>query len=257
MLLSFLGLLSFLAFAPRGALSLFELVAYSRVEQCGLFNVSFSGGELPSALPLTLTILPFNSTPLAFTIPQSAWDNSTLSGSYATFLPLPAGVALIASLDDASGDSAALASNIFHIQSSTNTSCIATNNATTAPFRLIDGVVSQCASFNVSRSTSSLGHPLSTRVFIPTSLSLELQSNAFQTNQSFDTFTFVMNAAQGLRVALLFDDSQGNRQVSDLLDVQGGPSTSSGCLRASAAKTSSQLKGSSRCAVFVIAVLRG
>jgi hypothetical protein len=171
--------------------------------------------------------------------------------------PLPAGVALIASLDDASGNSAALASEIIHIQSSTNTSCIATNNATTAPFRLIDGAVSQCASFHVSRNSSSLGHPLSTRVFIPTGLSYKLQSSAFQTNQSLDMFTFVMGAAQGLPVALLFDDSQGNRQVSDLLDVRGGPSTSSGCLRASATKKSSPLKASSRFAVFVMAVSRG
>ncbi|KAF8500937.1 hypothetical protein F5888DRAFT_1905224 [Russula emetica] len=210
MLLSLLGFLYyFLVFAPRSAFSLFEFVTYSRVSQCGYFNVSFSGGKPPAALPLTLTILPFNSTPLSFVVPNSAWDNSTGSGSFVTLLPLPAGVALLASLDDAAGNSAALISDVLQVQPSANTSCLSSNTAAPAPFQLVTSAVSQCSPFSVSRNTSSLNHPISTRGFIPISLSFKLEWATYHTSQGVDTFTYIMNVAQGLHVALLFDDRSG------------------------------------------------
>lgn len=254
MLLSLLGLLYFLVFAPRSAFSLFQFVTYSRVSQCGNFNVSFSGGKPPAALPLTLTILPFNSTPLAFVVPNSAWDNSTGSGSFVTPLPLPAAVAFLASLDDAAGNSAALISNVIQIQPSANTSCLSSDTAAPAPFQLVNGAVSQCLPFSISRNTSSLNHPISTRGFVPTSLSFKLQWTTFHVTHGVDIFTFIMNVAEGLHVALLFDDGQGNRQVSDLLLVQGDRFSPSGCLQPSSAQsTSAALDGSqrlSRSAIF-------
>jgi hypothetical protein len=249
--LSLLGLLYFLVFAPRCALSVFQFVAYSRVSQCGPFNVSFWGGQLPVALPLTFTVIPFNSTPLAFVVPDSAWDNSTSSGSYATFLPLPAGVSFLASLDDAAGNSAALISDVTQVLPSTNTSCISSDTAAPAPFQLVNDAVSQCLPFSVSvaRNTSSQDHRLSTRAFIPTSLSFELQWTSFRTSQGVDTFTYIMNTAEGLHIVLLFDDGQGNRQASDLLSVGSGPS---GCLRTSSAQYTGS-ESISRSAIFVIA----
>ncbi len=248
----------FLSLAPRRAFSVFESVAYSLIRQCGPFNVSFFGGELPDALPLTLTIIPFDSTPLAFTIPESAWDNSTNFGSYVTFLPLPAGVSLMASLDDAAGNSATLISDILQVMPSPNTSCISANMTTPAPFQLVGDAVSQCSPFNVSQNTSSLEHTLSVRGFIPMSLSFDLEGTDFHTSQGVDTFTYIMNVASGLRVAFLFDDSQGNRQVSDLLLVGGGVSSPSECLGISAAPSSQSavaqvgVKGISRSAVYVM-----
>jgi hypothetical protein len=230
MLLALLGLVCFLAFAPRAAHSLFELVAYSHIRQCDPFNVSFFGGQPPAALPLTLTVIPFNSTPLTFAIPELAWDNSTLSGSYATLLPLPAGVALMASLDDAAGNSATLVSEIIQIKPSNDTSCISTETAAPTTFQLLDSTVSQCLPFKVSRNSSSLTKRPYVRVFIPTALSLRLQSVAFYSSQGIDTFTYIMNVARGFQVALLFDDGQGNRQVSDLLSVGGGEFSPSECL---------------------------
>lgn len=249
---SFLGLLCFLVFAPRCALSVFQSVAYSRVEQCGPFNVSFFGGTRPAALPVTLTVIPFNSTPLAFTIPDSAWDNSTNSGSYATFLPLPAGAAIMASLDDAEGNSAALTSEVFQVLPSTNTSCVSSDTAAPSPFRLVNSTVSQCSPFSVSRNTSSPDLPLSTRVFVPTSLSIKLRQTAFHKSQGVDTFTYIMSAVEGFYVALLFDDSHGNRQVSDLLLVRDGPS---GCLQTGSALSTAAPSGSegvSRSATFAV-----
>jgi hypothetical protein len=237
MVISFPWLFFFLVLVPRGALSLFEYVAYSRVQQCGPFNFSFSGGQLPAALPLTLTVVPFNSTPFSFTLPQSAWDNSTNSGSYVTYLPLPTGVSFLASLDDAAGDSAALISNVIQVLPSTNTSCIPANQTTPAPFRLMDNAVYQCSPFNVSMNTSSLDHSPSVRVFIPTSLSLSPSWTNSYSSQGVDTFTYTMNVASGLQVALLFDDGQGNRQVSELLSVGHSASSSSGCLETSSASS--------------------
>ena len=231
MLLPLLGLVYFLAFSPHAVLSLFELVSYSPIQQCGPFNVSFAGGIPPTA-PLTLTVLPFNSTPLAFTVPQSAWDNSTASGSFVTFLPLPEGVSLMASLDDASGNSAALTSEVLQIGSSDNTSCISTANTTDpSTFRLLNTTVSQCSPFSVAHNFSSPDYPISVRVLIPAGLSPWLQRTSLYSGQGVDTFTFVMNVARGFQVALLFDDIRGNRQVSDLLSVAGGESTPTNCLQ--------------------------
>lgn len=232
MLFPLLGLVYFLALLPQAVLSVFEFISYSPIQQCGPFNVSFVGGTPPTALPLTLTVLPFNSTPLVFFVPQSAWDNSTASGSYVTFLPLPEGVSLMASLDDALGNSAALTSEVIQIRPSDNTSCISTAaNATSPTFRLLDAAVSQCSPFSVTRNSSSLDHPISVRVLIPTGLSSRLQRTSFYSSQGVDTFTFIMNVARGLQVALLFDDGQGNRQVSNLLSVAGGESTPTNCLQ--------------------------
>ncbi|KAI9465448.1 hypothetical protein BJY52DRAFT_1244080 [Lactarius psammicola] len=258
MLFPLLGLVYFLAFSPQAVLSVFQLISYSPIQQCGPFNVSFARGTPPIALPLTLTVLPFNSTPLVFTIPSSAWDNSTASGSYVAFLPLPEGVSLMASLDDAWGNSAALASEVIQIGSSDNTSCISTAANTAAPsaFQLTDTTVSQCSPFSVTRNNSSLDYPISVRVFIPTGLSTKLQRASFYSSQGVDTFTFIMSVARGFQVALLFDDGQGNRQVSDLLSVAGGASFPTKCLQITSTTSTATASNSSlsRSAIIAIAV---
>ncbi|KAH9969643.1 hypothetical protein BC827DRAFT_1372427 [Russula dissimulans] len=252
----------FFAFAPRGALSMFQFFSYSNVRQCGHFSISFYGGQPPAALPLTLTVVPFNSTPLTFTLPESAWDNSTSSGIYRTVLPLPAGVGFLASLGDAEGNDAALASGVVQIMDSTNTSCISPYNVAPAPFQLVGNAVSRCLPFDVSRNASSSRDHLSARAFIPTGLSSRLPKTGFHTSQGIDTFTYIMNVAQGIPVALLFEDSQGNSQVSDLLWVGGGGSSTDGCLRANSMYTATTQpatqvggeSGSSRAAIIAISV---
>jgi hypothetical protein len=103
----------------------------------------------------------------------------------------------------------------------------------------VTSAVSQCLPFSVSRNTSSLNHPISTRGFIPTSLSFKLKWATYQSSHGVDMFTFIMNVAEGIPVALLFDDGQGNRQVSNLLSVQGDRSSPSGCLDPSSAQSTS------------------
>lgn len=139
----------------------------------------------------------------------------------------------MASLDDAAGNSAALISDVIQVLPSTNTSCISSDTAAPAPFRLANSSVAQCLPFSVSRDASSLDHPLSARVLIPTSLSFKALWTGFNTSQGVDTFTYIMSVAKGLHIALLFDDGQGNRQVSNLLSVGGGQSSPSRCLQTS------------------------
>ncbi|KAI9443262.1 hypothetical protein H4582DRAFT_1176425 [Lactarius indigo] len=258
MLLPLLGLVYILAFSPRAVLSVFQLISYSSIQQCGPFNISFAGGTPPTALPLTLTVLPFNSTPLVFTIPQSAWDTSTASGSYVAFLPLQEGVSLMASLGDASGNSAALVSEVIQIHPSDNTSCISTvTNTTASPtFQLLDPTVSQCSPVSVARISSSSDYPISVRVFISTGLSSMLQRTSFYSSQGVDVFTFIMSVARGLQVALLFDDGQGNRQVSELLSVAGGESNPTKCLQITSTTSTATASAPSlsRSAVIAIAV---
>jgi hypothetical protein len=161
-------------------------------------------------------------------------------------------------LDDAAGDSAAYISDILEVMPSPNMSCISANMTTPALFQLVGDAVSQCSPFNVSQNTSSLEPTLSVRGFIPMGLSFDLEGTDFHTSQGVDTFTYIMNVASGLRVALLFDDSQGNRQVSDLLSVGGGVSSPSECLGISTAPSSQSaaaqvgVKGISRSAVYVM-----
>lgn len=239
MLFPLLGLVYFLAFSPQAVLSIFQLISYSFIQQCGPFNISFSGGVPPPDLPLTLTVLPFGSTPLSFTLPQSAWDNSTDTGSYVAFLPLPEGVSLIASLDDAFGNSAALASQVLQISSSHNTSCLSNTSITTTPpaFQLLDTNVSQCSPFSVTRKTTSPDYSISVRVFIPEGLSYWLQSISFDSSQGVDIYTFIMNVARGIQVALLFVDGKGNRQVSNLLSVAGDENSPTKCLEITSTST--------------------
>src|SRR6266404_2150393 len=41
---------------PRPVVSVFQLISYSYIHQCGPFNFSFFGCSPPAALPLTLTV---------------------------------------------------------------------------------------------------------------------------------------------------------------------------------------------------------
>ncbi len=92
----------------------FTSVHFSAVNQCGPFSVNFTGGQLPTALPLTLTIVPFYARPVSIPIPLTGWDQETQSGSAVVdFLPLYEGTQFLASLDDADGNSLGLVSDVL------------------------------------------------------------------------------------------------------------------------------------------------
>ncbi|KAI0269881.1 hypothetical protein BC834DRAFT_967609 [Gloeopeniophorella convolvens] len=231
MLFASLVLAGVLALGPQAALSAFHSISFSPIDQCGPFNISFSGGEPPAALPLTLTVVPFNSTPIAITIPASAWDDATSTGAYVTFLPLPAGETLVASLDDAAGNSVALVSDVIRIQPSSNTSCLSSNStAIPTPYFTFDTQLAQCQQFDVSWDATGSTQRPSVRAFIPLGQSMYLKAAGSGASQAPATTSYTVDIARGSQVALLLDDGQGGQQVSDLLTVEGDTSSSGACL---------------------------
>jgi hypothetical protein len=221
-----LGLL--LIYGPQGVLS-FNTITFSSVTQCGSFNVSFVGGQPPSALPLTLTVLPLDSTnPLSIPISRNAWNPKTSTGAAVTFLPIAAGMVFVASLDDANGVGTGLVSDVTKIQPSDNSSCLpAASIATTSttPYTL-NGTLSQCLPFNVSFNSTTANAP-TIRAFSPRGSSFLVNS----TSESNDMATFVMDDQRENEIVLLLDDGHGNRQTTDLITVQGDSSSSTDCLQ--------------------------
>lgn len=218
----------------------FNTVTFSSISQCGSFNVSFSGGQAPLALPLTLTILPFNSTnPLFIPIPANAWDSKTSTGAAITFVPYAAGTTFVASLDDADGQPTGQVSKVISISPSDNTACLPAPSAISAPPFVLDGPFLQCEPFNVSYSTAA---PF-IRTFRPSGGTSYLNSSSQSTNSS----TFIMDVRQGKEVVMLFDDGQGNRQTTPLTTVGGDSTSADGCLQRSNRKmANSDGKGDSK-----------
>lgn len=215
-----------LTLGPPAVLSRFNSISFSSVTQCGSFNVHFSGGKLPSSLPLTLTVVPFNSTPLSIVIPTFSWNNNTASGAVVTFLPLPAGAEFVASLDDAYGHPTGLVSDVIAVEPSTNTSCLAA--PTPARYTLPDvSTYSQCTPFNVSYTPGVVDVPPTIRAFVP-------KNHSFTVNHTSSSgagiSNYLMDVRQGKRAVLMLSDDTGFRQSTDLFVVQGDNSSSTDCL---------------------------
>ena len=126
----------------------FATIQFSAVKQCGGFSVNFAGGTPPDALPLTLSVLPVNGTPVFIPLPADAWNSTSESGVIVTFLPFPAGIEFIASLENANSDGAALVSDVLIIEKSDtdNTACLPLNSL---PFAPRYEPLSQCESFSL------------------------------------------------------------------------------------------------------------
>jgi hypothetical protein len=224
-----LGLL--LIYGPQDVLS-FNTITFSSVTQCGSFNVSFVGGQPPSALPLTLTIIPLNSTnPLSIPIAQNAWDAKTSTGAAVTFLPINAGMMFVASLDDANGVGAGLVSDVIQVQPSDNSSCLlaGTNTTTSTTPYTLNGTLSQCLPFNVSFNSTTADVP-TIRAFTPRGPSFLVNSTS-ESTESSGMATFVMDDQRENVVVLLFDDGHHNRQTTDLITVRGDSSSSTDCIQ--------------------------
>ena len=221
-MLSFVLFLFFL-FSPATA---FTAIHFSSIQQCGSFNVTFSGTK-PTALPLALTVVPFGSSavPISIPLPDPVWDTKTSTGVAIAFLPYPAGTIFIASLDDAQGRSTGFTSDIIKILQSDDTSCVSTAEKTRT--YIAEPPFFQCRPFNVTFDPTQAAPPV-VRLFIPNGQSLLLN----QTQESFDpgTASFIMAAFRGQPTALLFRDGSGRLQSTDLLTVVGDVTSSNLCL---------------------------
>ncbi|THH19091.1 hypothetical protein EW146_g2019 [Bondarzewia mesenterica] len=216
-----------LSLGPQAVLSKFNTILFSSIEQCGPFNVTFNGGSMPATLPLTLTVVAFNSTPIFIPIPRSSWNDTSGTGAAITFLPLAAGSTFVAVLDDGNGTAMGSVSDVIRVAASNDSSCLPSNTTQTTNAFTLQGTLSQCQTFDVTFNQTEHSAP-TIRGFIPFGPSFTVDQNEVQNDTG--TATYVVNALRGFRIALLLDDGSGTRQTSDLLTIGGDASSSSSCL---------------------------
>lgn len=225
---SVLAMVALLALGPRSVFSRFDSITFSSVKQCGSFDIRFAGGKPPVSLPLTLTVVPFNSTPVSIMIPNFTWNSSTASGAAVTFLPFPVDTQFVASLDDLYGFPTGDVSDIIRIQSSDDTSCLP-SNATTPPLRYNvkdEKEMSQCAPFDVTFDPTVVDVPPIVRGFVPKGDSFFMNRTAVTLGDA----TYTLSAPSGSSVVLLFSDDRGFKQTSKSMPVSNSPSGDSSCL---------------------------
>ncbi|KAF9013299.1 hypothetical protein BDQ17DRAFT_1321163 [Cyathus striatus] len=135
----------------------FKLKFPNGVQQCEPVSVSFVAGNADQRIvsPMTLTVLPFNSTPIFVPIPNTA---ATPAGVYVTFLPLAAGTNFVASLDDASPGNIARVSDVIKVlpSPSGNDTCLppATEDEPNNTLFQLGDVLSQCQNLTVNYNTT-------------------------------------------------------------------------------------------------------
>lgn len=217
----------FLSFGPLVAFAHFETISFSPVRQCGNFTVSFAGGKLPPSLPLALTVVPLNGTPISIEIPDADWNSSSLTGAAITFLPFAAGTDFVASLDDADGVSTAQVSEVISVDASDETSCL--SKADTVQRYTADSSPSQCETFDVHFDPGVVSTPPTIRAFVPRNIStsVNLTSSA---DVSSGQASYTMDVPEGDQVVLMFSDETGFRQSSGLLVVAGSSQNPTNCL---------------------------
>ena len=241
-----------LALGPLAVFAGFDSISFSPVQQCGNFTVNFSGGKPPSALPLTLTVVPFNSTPVFIEIPNSDWDDATLTGAAITFLPFAAGTSFVASLDDASGTGTGPVSDTMTVDTSDNSTCLHTNTTSSAPRYTIDGTLAQCEPFSVLYDKALVDAPPTIRAFVPKNISTPVNLTVWTPGNA----SYTMDVLAGEQVVLLLSDDTGFHQTTDLVLVKGTGSSPTSCLAASAAtsQTSAAAASSGGLSTWVLRV---
>ncbi|OSD07611.1 hypothetical protein PYCCODRAFT_1358666 [Trametes coccinea BRFM310] len=261
------GFYSFLlaVLTPLPVAARFASITFSEVKQCGNFSVYFAGGKAPAALPLTLSILPINGTPVFIPLPDDAWNSTAETGAAITFLPLTAGTQFIASLDDANGQGTALVSDVLVVDpsDSNDTSCLPTDTTPFVPRFAVDGPLRQCESFNVAFDpTQGLSAP-TVRGLTPQGASFMVNQSDAASNTS-GSATYIMDTKRDSQVLFLFSDSTGYRETSTLLPVFGDVESSTSCIPMNPLVTAASLDSTSstehitpKIAVIVIAVCGG
>lgn len=115
----------------------------SQYSQCGDFTVKFSGST--AATPFSLLLLSeSSSTPWILSIPDSAWDQSSSSGSFSTRVPFPSGMQFIAVLEDAKGRGTGVVSSMFTVSGSEDSSCLGNTSPSRNIFSLTPSPPIQC-----------------------------------------------------------------------------------------------------------------
>ncbi|KAL5519964.1 hypothetical protein ACEPAG_1624 [Sanghuangporus baumii] len=166
-----------LTFATQSVFCFFKNVNFSTPEQCGPFTVDFSNASEPPVLPLSLTIVPISAIPISVQLPEDSWDNSSDTGTARiTFLPFSSGTRFIASLDDGTGASVTLVSDVIAVQESNATTCLGPNQKSFPFYFTHDGNLNQCSRFNVTFNPSIIKTPPAIRAFLPRSFSFPVNA---------------------------------------------------------------------------------
>ena len=236
-----------LALAPLPQVAAnFNSITFSSVKQCGNFSVDFNGGKAPAALPLFLTVLPINGTPISIQLPVDAWNQTSETGAAITFLPFPAGTQFIASLDDADGRGTALVSDVLVIDPSDSgdTSCLPQNAAPFVPEYAVNGPLSQCESFSVNYDAAqNIGSPI-VRAFVPKGKSFPVNETEANTTSGVDTY--LMDVPRDSQVVLMFrDPNNGHNETTSILSVLGNVNSDSSCIPTNPLSTAATLETSS------------
>ncbi|THH08896.1 hypothetical protein EW145_g2399 [Phellinidium pouzarii] len=232
-----------LAVFTQAVYCVFNTVSVSTIEQCGPFQVNFSGTRSAPVFPLSLIIVPFSSSPISIPIPLSSWDNASASGSAkVTFLPLNAGTQFVVSLDSGDGEGSNMVSDVIAIQNSNNTSCLPSKHKSTNYYD-IHGLLNQCSHFNVSFNTTEITNPPTIRAFLPRNFTFVVNANndkdsngdngnyGHNVNYDISTKMYVLDIVHGFQAVLVLDDGEGHQQTSKLFTTGGNTgSVLSGCV---------------------------
>jgi len=232
-------LLGILSCGPHLAFGTLK-IAFSEANECEPVFVTFLG-QLNSSLqnlPLSLEVLPFNSTPTVIPLPSYATNSS---GVNITFLPIASQTQFIATLNDPSGTTVSTVSDIFEISATSpaNTACLSGKSFT--PSYEIENAanISQCENFTVSFSG---GGPPTVELFNPKGISYPLQLVSSTTT----TATYIMAAERENQVLLMFNSGAGGQnETSPLLTVQGNAFSPTTCLSTLNNKNSNSKSNSS------------
>ncbi|KAF8073874.1 hypothetical protein FPV67DRAFT_1666622 [Lyophyllum atratum] len=221
-------LLGVLAFGPQVVLSLDFKFELSEVKQCEPVSITFVGNST-KAVPMRLTLVPFNSTPISIPIPNAA---ANTSGVYVTFFPFAAGTNFLASLEDATGENVAKVSDIIRVlpSSTGNTTCLPASNgsANNTHLTVNDSTFSQCEQFSLTYDRNVIYRAPSVRLYSPKGPSRLLNSTADDTATGIATY--LMSFDRNKEVVLVFDDGFDHRQSTALITVSGDTSSSKACL---------------------------
>ncbi|KAJ3918579.1 hypothetical protein F5877DRAFT_7734, partial [Lentinula edodes] len=191
----------------------------SEITECEPVFVSFRGHFNTSLqqVPISLQILPFNSTPSLIPLPSYA-ANST--GVNVTFLPIPANTEFVATLVSPSGSSISSVSDVFEVSTSSpqNTACIPQNTFIPAYKILNPANFSQCENFTVNYSGRS---PPVVELFNPRGSAYPLDLTSFSNN----TATYNLAAIRQSQVMLNFISTDGGQNQT----IQGDAFSSTSC----------------------------
>ncbi|TYJ53679.1 hypothetical protein B9479_005705 [Cryptococcus floricola] len=182
---------------------------------CDQAVVKWSGGQSP----YSLTIIPAYDYPTTVSIPDSAYDDASSTGSYNWTANYPSGTNFVAMMSDDSGTGTGGVSELFNISSaSSKSSCDMRSEETDFLFYLNETSLTQCQGVEVYWDDSAVS-PVSIIGAIPGGQVFQLVSSDEKTT----SMVWSTNVQAGTDVIFAAFDSGTHLQggSSDIMTIQG------------------------------------